>query len=932
MKRSSALVIAGLLCWLAVGAHAGDSFALRAKRVYPVTLEQPGPISNAVIVVRDGRIVAIGPDVPIPADLPFLDLGDEVVCPGFVLASAELSREVAPDQSVSGYYRAADAFDPYGDYKLPLMTGVTTVGLDPDGRRLVAGVGAVARLGGPPESRLLKPLGDLSINLGVFNPPPLIERPFYASADEKIEPGARQRPESRLGQLLELEERIASAAGLLAGQRKGDFDAHALSFAQAWTSGARLRIQARQAADIGAALSFIRKHKRAAVLEGLTQSDALTQALADSGAPLILRVESRYDAPDASLGDGPDALEADLETAARLAKALGGAAAQRLALTGREGDGTVDPQMIGALAMRGGASREVALAALTRVPAEILGVSDRLGSLAVGKSADLVALSADPFDTQARVRRTIIAGQTVYAAPASEAVVIRAGTVWTGAGAPIQDGALLIQEGKIKAIGQRVATPLGAKVIDAGPGAFVTPGFIDIHGHLGLEGDTTAATPDLAMHEAVGVATRSFRRVARAGVTSVLLSAYESAKGGSRVAAIKTFGAGRERMVTQELAGVKFSLRDEDTLLGVEAIGAALEAGKKYVEKWKKYEEELAKWKQDQAAGIKTDKPATTPVETFERKEADPITGSWDITVSGGPIPEPQHGTMLLRLTGTMIEGRVMAPGETEEVTVTGSLDGKNVTLEVDADTPLGRPQIKATLDREDHMQGNVLLGSFMVDFEAARTDKSAVEFRVQRKRGRGKDGRPEPPKVEENLEPLRPLLAGKIPAIVHAANAAQARAAIKLLVDDNKIPVVLLAPPDILDIAGDLATRREQVAVAPPPQVITRRDNRRQNLAAELAQRGVTLAFQSDAEDGARSLPLMALFAAREGLGGDAALRALTVDAAKAARLESRIGTLEVGKDGDVLIFSGHPFDGGSRLERVLVGGLEPREPESRP
>jgi imidazolonepropionase-like amidohydrolase len=90
------------------------------------------------------------------------------------------------------------------------------------------------------------------------------------------------------------------------------------------------------------------------------------------------------------------------------------------------------------------------------------------------------------------------------------------------------------------------------------------------------------------------------------------------------------------------------------------------------------------------------------------------------------------------------------------------------------------------------------------------------------------------------------------------------------------------------------------------------------------MARLGVPVALQSAAEDSARNLPLLGLFAVQQGLGGDAALRALTIDAAKMYKIDDRIGSLEVGKDGDLLIHSGHPFDADTRLERVIVGGRE--------
>jgi len=66
------------------------------------------------------------------------------------------------------------------------------------------------------------------------------------------------------------------------------------------------------------------------------------------------------------------------------------------------------------LAARYGLNREEALKALTINAAELLGVSDRLGSIQKGRDADLVILDGDPLDPAARVEMVIIDGQTFY--------------------------------------------------------------------------------------------------------------------------------------------------------------------------------------------------------------------------------------------------------------------------------------------------------------------------------------------------------------------------------------------------------------------------------------------------------------------------------------------------------------------------------------
>ncbi|MFO0970070.1 MAG: amidohydrolase family protein, partial [Gemmataceae bacterium] len=188
----------------------------------------------------------------------------------------------------------------------------------------------------------------------------------------------------------------------------------------------------------------------------------------------------------------------------------------------------------GAIAMRGGMTEDQALKALTLHPTEMLGLEDQCGSLAKGKDADFVILSGAPFSVYTHVLETYIEGEKVFdrsiqrdwtyqaggfalprperlpektalmkPAPKVEAppipkdsprwkegdkkLAVLAGRIHTVSGAPIQDGVILVEDGKIKAVGPaaKVKIPDGFPVVTA---AEVTPGFIDAHSVVGLSG------------------------------------------------------------------------------------------------------------------------------------------------------------------------------------------------------------------------------------------------------------------------------------------------------------------------------------------------------------------------------------------------------------------------------------------------------------
>ena len=69
-------------------------------------------------------------------------------------------------------------------------------------------------------------------------------------------------------------------------------------------------------------------------------------------------------------------------------------------------------------------------------------------------------------------------------------------------------------------------------------------------------------------------------------------------------------------------------------------------------------------------------------------------------------------------------------------------------------------------------------------------------------------------------------------------------------------------------------------------------------------------------------NLTINAALAVREGLPESEAIKAITINAAEIIGVEDRVGSLEVGKDADIVIFSGHPFDYQTIPELVMVNG----------
>ena len=276
---------------------------------------------------------------------------------------------------------------------------------------------------------------------------------------------------------------------------------------------------------------------------------------------------------------------------------------------------------------------------------------------------------------------------------------------------------------------------------------------------------------------------------------------------------------------------------------------------------------------------------------------------------------------MILKLTGDQIEGRLRSPNDPEEEKITATFDGKHISGQIEAETPFGPPAIEADLVEEDHIVGTISIGEFSIDLEARRTDKSEVEFKVTRKKKRGKGGRPLPPDVDEALEPMRAVLLKEIPIVVAARTAAQI-AEVLTVAKEFEVPLVLLDAEEASVHVEQLV--EQSIGVVVPKTIVRWLNDEHYHQADDLSRSGVSIAFQSDAEDAARALPLVGLHAVERGLSADAALAAFTTLPSRMYKLDDKIGSLQPGRQGDLVIFNGHPFEAGSRVERVIIGGRE--------
>ncbi|MBU4495820.1 MAG: amidohydrolase family protein, partial [Acidobacteria bacterium] len=184
------------------------------------------------------------------------------------------------------------------------------------------------------------------------------------------------------------------------------------------------------------------------------------------------------------------------------------------------------------------------------------------------------------------------------------------------------------------------------------------------------------------------------------------------------------------------------------------------------------------------------------------------------------------------------------------------------------------------------------------------------------------------PAKRDLNLEILSAVLEGKMTVFIECYRADDIMTALRL-VDEFGLKAVLVGATEGYKLADEIAMREVPVIVSPigvGPRRMETQEASYTN-AASLDRAGVIVIVKADEALGVghvRELPLLAAFAVKGGMERDKALRAITLTAAEVLGVAERIGSLEVGKDADLVLFDGDPLHYRTRVRRVFIDGKE--------
>lgn len=375
-----------------------QTIAITGGTVYPVS----GPkLEYATVLIRDGKIAAVGTNVTVPADATRIDATGKWVTPGFIDGGGQMGLvEISAvpgtrDGSLQGdtiaaAFNVAEGVNPASQV-IPVtrVEGITTTLATPSGN-LVSGQAVLLDLAGA------------TIEEMTVKAPAAVVADFSENGKDEAggtRAGIVERLRGVFRDALEYERRktdFSRAQMQPLGARAADLEA----LLPVLHGQLPLIAIANRRSDIETALRLAREFKLRLVIGSAQEAWEIAPEIAAAGVPVL--VEPLDNIPSY------DALGVRYENAALLAKA-----GVKIVLMETDTHNSRNLKQEAGNAVSYGLSWDQALRAITLSPAEVFGVADRYGSLESGKVANVVVWSGDPFEFTTAVEHVIIRGKEI---------------------------------------------------------------------------------------------------------------------------------------------------------------------------------------------------------------------------------------------------------------------------------------------------------------------------------------------------------------------------------------------------------------------------------------------------------------------------------------------------------------------------------------
>ncbi len=189
------------------------------------------------------------------------------------------------------------------------------------------------------------------------------------------------------------------------------------------------------------------------------------------------------------------------------------------------------------------------------------------------------------------------------------------------------------------------------------------------------------------------------------------------------------------------------------------------------------------------------------------------------------------------------------------------------------------------------------------------------------------KRGKKDPDKLPDRdlkLEAMLPVISGEIPMLIHAHRVDDIITALRIA-DEFHLKVSIQHGTEAHKIPEEFTKRGTPAVIGPTlsSRAKVELKNRSFKTAGILSQAGVKVAIMTDHPVvPTQYLSLLAALNVKEGMDEEEALKAITINPAEILGIADRVGSLEKGKDADIIVLSGHPLDWRTKVELVLING----------
>lgn len=419
-SRQASLARVGLAGAALAAVAAGASPAAAQDRAIAFTgariLTMAGEaVEDGTLVIKDGKILAVGANVAIPADAERRDAKGRVIMPGIVDTHSHIGQVAGADGSgpIQPDVRAMDSIDPMSSTIAKARAGgVTTANIMPGSGHLMSG-----------QTFYMKLRKGRTIENIAFQMKDGAALGGMKMANGTNPMGGSGFPGTRAKSAALVREVLTEAKAYCAGDRKKrDIGKEALCEV---LSGERLvHFHSHRADDIMTVLRLKQEFGFNVLLQHGTETWKIADELAKAGVPVS---NITLDAPGGKL----ETMDLRMDNAGILERA-------GVLVSIHSDDAIVDSRMMlreAALAVRGGMSRDGALKALTINGARQMKLDARVGSLEPGKDADFLVLDGDPLSAYSHVLETWVEGDKLFDRSKPEDLLMATGGF--GAGSPM---------------------------------------------------------------------------------------------------------------------------------------------------------------------------------------------------------------------------------------------------------------------------------------------------------------------------------------------------------------------------------------------------------------------------------------------------------------------------------------------------------------